>query len=217
MGLISKRMVNYIIDQIRKNEWIEVAKLIAQAIPNALISKLSNKFGAIFYSKLVEQECSCGYVARDESENILGVIIGTTDYPKTRSVAFKGQLAKLIVIANFRLLSWSVIGWVIKGFLAKDRDKKQGHKDSPVAELVAIAVCSKARGTGLAQKLVEQMEKFMTSKGFSGPYKILTEKANTRANKFYEKIGAKLVRTNIHHGREVNEWYKEIAAAKQDE
>ena len=65
--MMNKRMVNYTIDQIRKSEWIEVAKLIAQAVPNALISKLGNKFGAIFYSKLVEQERSCGYVARDES------------------------------------------------------------------------------------------------------------------------------------------------------
>ena len=79
--------------------------MIAEAIPNTVISKLGSKFGAAFYNKLVEQECSCGYVARNESENILGVIIGTTDYPKTHSVAFKGQLAKLIVIANFRLLS----------------------------------------------------------------------------------------------------------------
>ena len=206
----------YTIGEIHNSEWIDVAKLIAHAVPNALISKLGNKFGGKFYSKLVLQDYSCGYVAKSVSGNIVGLIIGTLDYPKARSIAFKGQLAKLIITANFRLLTWSVIGWVIKGILAKDRDEKQGHKDRPAADLIAIAVCSKARGTGLAQKLVEEMEKFMTSKGLGGPYKILTEKANTRANKFYEKIGAKLIRTNMHHGRAINEWHKEIIPAKKN-
>ena len=57
----------YTIGEIRNSEWIEVAKLVAQAIPNALISKLGNRFGATFYSKVVEQEYSCGYVARGKS------------------------------------------------------------------------------------------------------------------------------------------------------
>ena len=103
MGLMNKAMVNYTIGEIRNSEWAEVAKLAAQAIPNALISKLGNKFGAVFYSKFVEQECSCGYVARDESGNISGVIIGTTDYPKTHSVAFGGQLARLMISLDFSL------------------------------------------------------------------------------------------------------------------
>lgn len=210
-------MSQYAISEIRSSEWIEVADLVAKAIPNALISKLGSRFGAAFYSKVVEQDCSCGYVARDESDSILGVIIGTTDYSKARSTAFKGQLAKLIIAVNFRLFGWSTISWVLKEVFAKVRAKKRDHTNRPAAEMVVIAVCSKARGTGLAQKLVEEMGKFMTSKGLSGPYKILTEKANARANKFYEKIGAAFVGTNLHHGRKINEWYKEIAAAKQDE
>ena len=217
MALMSKTLANYTIDQIRESEWIEVADLAARSIPNALISKLGNRFGATFYSKVVEQEYCCGYVARDELDNILGVIIGTTDYPNAHSIAFKGQLAKLIITANFRLLRWSVIRWAIKGVLTKVRGKKQDRANRPVAELVTIGVCPEARGAGLAQKLVEEMEKFMVTKGLSGPYTILTEKANTRANKFYEKIGAAFVKTNLHHGREINEWHKKITVAKQDE
>ena len=204
----------YTIGEIRNSEWIEVAKLVAQAIPNALISKLGNRFGATFYSKVVEQEYSCGYVARDESDNILGVIIGTINYPNARSIAFKEQLAKLIITANLRLLRWSVIRWVIDGVFTKVKYKKEEHANRPIAELVAIAVCPKARGTGLAQELVEKMERFMVSKGLSEPYVICTEKANARANRFYEKIGAKFVRTNLYHGREINEWHKKITGAK---
>jgi len=211
-------MVNeYTIGQIRDNEWYQVAELIAQVIPNALISKLGNRFGAAYYHKIVEQEYSCGYAARDESDNILGVIVGTMDYPKVRSIAFKEQLLKLLIAANFRLLGWSVIKWVIKGVLVKGSREKQDHTDRPVAKLIAIALYSKARGTGLARKLVEKMEKYMVSKGLCEPYTILTEEANVRANKFYEKIGATFVRTNLHHGREINEWYKEMNVTKKDE
>lgn len=203
-----------IITEINCEEWPDIAALIAQAIPNALISKLGKAVGAAFYAKIVEQDCSCAYVAKDESGNIVGVITGTTDYSRVRSIAFKGQLAKLLIAANIRLLRWPVISWVIKGILAKAKCEKQNYADGPTAKLVAIAVCPKARGTGLAQKLVEKMESFMVSKGLREPYTILTEKSNTRANKFYEKIGARFVKINLHHGREINEWHKEITSAR---
>lgn len=207
-------MSQYTIGEIRDNEWIEVAKLVAQAIPNTLISKLGNRFGAAFYSKVAEQDCSCVYVAKDESNNVIGVIIGTTDYPKAHSIALKEQMMKLMISVNFRLFSWSVICWVIKGVLAKVKGTSKEHPNRPAARLVAVAVCPEDRGTGLAQELVYRMEKFMVSKGFRGSYAILTEKINKRANKFYRKIGAKFIRTNLHHGREINEWHKQITEVK---
>jgi ribosomal protein S18 acetylase RimI-like enzyme len=207
----------YVIGQIRENEWCQVAELITQAIPNALVSKLGNSFGAIFYRKIVEQPCSCGYAARNESDSILGVIIGTMDHHKVRSTTFKGHWQQLLTAANFRLLGWSVIKWVIKGLLAKFSREKQDHTDRPVAELIAITLHPEARGTGLARKLMEEMEKFMLSKKLSGPYTILTEKANVPANRFYEKIGATFIRTNLYHGRQINQWHKKIHGTKQDE
>ena len=69
-----KAISRYTIENARDDDWQAIADLVAQAIPNALISKLGNRFGATFYSKVVEQECCCGYVARDESDNIVGVI-----------------------------------------------------------------------------------------------------------------------------------------------
>lgn len=207
----------YEIGQIREDQWYRGSEIIAQAIPNALISKLGNRFGAAFYRKLVEQECSCGYVARNKSGHILGIIIGTTDYPKARSIALKEQWSKLLICANFSLLRWAVVSWVIKGILVKVRGKEQDHMNRPPAELVAIAIRPEIRGTGLAQKLVEEMEKFMLSKGACKQYVILTEEVNTRANRFYRKMGAELIRTNLHHARRINEWHKQITVVNQDE
>jgi ribosomal protein S18 acetylase RimI-like enzyme len=204
--------------EINDAEWLDIAALLAEAIPNTVISKLGNSFGAVFYSKVAAQDYSCVYAARNESNNIVGVIIGSIDYPKAHSAALKSQRMKLTISANFRLFSWSVISWMIKGILAKIRGttNKECH-DSPAARLVAIAVRPEARGTKLAQELVGRMEKFMVSKGLKGPYAILTEKANERANRFYKKIGAEFVRTSLHHGREINEWNKKIMGAKQGE
>ena len=43
-------------------------------------------------------------------------------------------------------------------------------------------------------------------------------KVNSKVfNRFYEKIGARFIRTNLHHGREINEWHKKVTAVKQDE
>ncbi len=201
-------METHITADINDNEWRGIADLISNAIPNALVSKFGNRFTVKFYSKIVRQPYSCGYVAKDESGNTLGVIIGSVDSPRAHSIALKGQLPKLIMVANFRLFSYPVINWVLKGVWARIIGPKSERTNTPNAELVAIAVTPEVRGTGLAQKLLRKMEEFMVTKELDGPYKILTEKANKRANQFYEKIGAALVRTDLHHGRKINEWHK---------
>ena len=210
-------MINYTIGKIHENNWIEAANLAAKAIPNALIAKLGSRFGAKFYSKITEQPYSCAYAARDESDNILGIIIGTTDYPKARAIAFKEQLLSLIIAANFRLLRWSVISWIIKGIIEKAKGKEQNHTNKPHAELMVIVVRPEVKGSGLAQKLVQKMEKFMLSKSLSQPYAILTEKANIPGNKFYKKIGATFIKTSLHHGKEINTWHKVITPMTIDE
>lgn len=198
------------IESVKDRDWDQIANSIAQTVPNVIIVKLGRSFAAKFYKKVSSQEFSCTYVARDNSGNVAGVIIGSLDYSQAYSIAVKTQWLKLLFAANIRLLSWSFISWIIKGVLARLTNENQASEHRPNARLIVVTVCPEARGTGLAKELVKKMEKFMISKGLRGPYTILTEKANTRANKFYEKTGATLIRTNVHHGREINEWHKEI-------
>jgi ribosomal protein S18 acetylase RimI-like enzyme len=212
-----KAISRYTIENARDDDWQAIADLVAQGIPNIIITKLGRSFAAAFYEKVSAQEFSCTYVARDNFGNVAGVIIGSLDYSQAYSIAVKTQWLKLIFAANIRLLSWSVNGWIIKGVLAKLKNENRAPEHQPNARLIVVAVRPEARGTGLAASLVEKMEEFMLAQNLVGPYLIFTEKANTRANKFYEKIGAKLIRTNVHHGREINEWHKEIAVAKEDE
>jgi ribosomal protein S18 acetylase RimI-like enzyme len=198
----------YITDKVSKEDWLIVADLIAKAIPNTVISKLGDVFGALYYRKLSESDLSCAYIAKDQNDEVAGIIIGTLDFPKVHSCSFRSQLLKLFLAANFRLIHWAVIKWFIKGILHKLKSKEENSSNIPIARLAAIAILPSYKGTGLAQKLVEEMEAFFHSSGLSEPYAILTEKSNLRANSFYKKIGADLVATNTHHGRQINQWNK---------
>jgi len=204
-------MINsYTIEPVKDGDWRQIAELIARGIPNVIIIKLGRNFAAKFYKKVSSQDFSCAYAAYDSLDNITGVIIGSLDHSRAYSAAIKTQLFKLLFAANFRLFSWSIISWLIKGILARLKGESRADKSLAKARLIAIYVKPEARGTGLANSLVERMEEFMLSKNLAAPYCILTEKSNLLANRFYEKIRAELVRTNIHHGREINEWHKLI-------
>ena len=200
-------MANYMIAEINEKDWPEVSGLIAQGVPNALISKLGIKAGVLYYKNFVKHANSCCYVAKDESGIVTGMIIGTVGFDDSNTISFK---LRLIIAANIRMFRLSVINWFFKGLLAKIKGSKRQVSDCPAAELLAIAVKSQAKGTGLAQELVMKLEDFMVLKKVGGPYKIRTEKMNLRSNRFYEKIGAEFIKTDLHHGNEINEWHKLI-------
>jgi len=203
--------------QVENGEWLDVAQLIAEGVPNAIFTKLGRSFSAAFYKRVSAQDYSFAYVARDNAGTIVGVIIGTLDYLQAYSIALKSQRLKLLLAANFRLLSWSVISWVVKGVLEGFKSKARVPEDQPKARLLVISIRPGARGKGLGISLIKRMEQFMQDKGLTGPYLILTEKSNVAANRFYEKIGAKLIRTNIHHRRKINEWHKVIGLDAKNE
>lgn len=205
------------IEPVKDKDWNQIADFIAQGVPNAIIVRLGRSFAAKFYKKVSSQDFSCAYAAYDISGNILGVIIGTLDHCRAYSIAIRTQLIKLIFTANFRLFSWSVISWFIKGVLGKFKSEAHTVKSLPNARLIVIYVSPEVRGRGLAASLVEKMEKFMLSKNLTEPYCILTEKSNLLANRFYKKIGARFVRVNIHHGREINEWHKPLVPNAKNE
>jgi GNAT superfamily N-acetyltransferase len=202
-----------ITDRIDNELWTSVAGMIVEAVPNTIIAKLGRTFAAAFYKNISIQGFSCAYIGIDNSGKIASVIIGSLDHSRAYSVAMKTQRLKLAFYANFRLLRWAVISWVVKGIIAKIKSEAQPVKSRPKARLILIVVRPDLRGGGLAAALVEKMEEFMLEGNITGPYFILTEKENKRANRFYEKIGANFIGTNLYRGREINEWRKLI---KQD-
>ena len=66
------------------------------------------------------------------------------------------------------------------------------------------------RGTGVAVKLIREMENFLGNQNEGYTYYILTEKDNICANKFYSKIGAELITASTGTTREINRWHKTL-------
>ena len=185
--------------------WERVAGLFSQAIPNAMISSLGNHAGALYYSYLANKFKSSVYVAIDESGEVAGAIIGLLEFNAEHSMPLLFKI-KLLCAANVRLLSPYFICWICKGMLEKAKSLQAVDYQ---AKLKVIAISPEFKGQGLAKRLVDKMEFDLISNSFNS-YQILTETENDRANAFYAKTGAKLVGSYFHHGREINEWVKEL-------
>jgi ribosomal protein S18 acetylase RimI-like enzyme len=188
--------------------WKDVSDLIGKGIPNAIVSCLGRNFGAYYYKKLAMAEHSCVFVSQTKDKELIGVIIGTTNRNRGDAFGIADKL-KLLYLANFRLLSPAFIKWAIKGIISKIF-KAQKQLYLLDAELLDIAINERYRGCGIAPELIRRMEGFFTDRQVN-KYLILTEKSNLRANGFYKKIGAVYVRTYKFHGREINEYHKEIS------
>ena len=201
---------NYRIDTAKSCDWRQIAGLVSSGIPNALISKLGIRFVVAFCEKFADQNGSCAYIARDNADNVCGVILGSVNFRKVYSTALRSQWLKLLCVANVRLLRWSVIFWIVKSVIESLQGKSRIFESTPDAQLFVISVRKDFRGKNLAQALVQRMESFMLSQKLEGPYLILTEKNNIVSNKFYKKIGAKLIRSYEYQGREINVWHKLI-------
>ena len=202
------RAISFQIGAIHDHEWRQVAEMIAAAIPNAIISRMGVRFGAMFYAAISSQDYSCIVGARDESGRLLAVIVGSLNKPGAYNESLSGRRMRLAVAANLHLVAPAVILWILRGLLT--RSKEDYHADRPLAELIAITVRPECRGMGVAQALVGAMESFFSREGHTGSYAILTEASNTRANRFYAKIGSVLVVQTSHRGRKINEWRKSL-------
>lgn len=200
----------YKIDKIKDGDWPEVINLISESIGNVVIVKLGKRFAELFYRSFSLQDYSCVYVARSNQGRIIGVIIGTLDHRRAYLQAVNNQRLRLFLSANIHLLSIPFIAWLLNGIMCRLKKKPHEKPCQLKARLVVIAVCGEFRGSGLANSLVTQMEKFLFEHGLREEYLILTEKNNSVANRFYEKIGAVFSTTYIHHGRTINEWHKSI-------
>lgn len=198
----------FIIRQPNAEDWNRISKLIARSIPNALISKLGLRFGAIYYKNISNHQLSCSYAVFTKDDKLAGFIIGTLDHELVRKLNLSTK-TRLILASNFRTVSPSVFRWFVHGW--RTRNEIKNHENLfPRAELMILTVDDNYQGNYLANKLIENLESFFKEKNLTKSYLILTEKSNRPANNFYEKIGAKYVKTYPYHGKKINAWEKSL-------
>ena len=190
------------------NEWIDIAELIADSIPNALVSKLGVKFGSLYYEHISKHHLSCSYAAFGNTGRLAGIVLGTLDHNAEYPLDFTLKI-KLLLAANLRLLSPKVFRWILSGLRFRSPTKYQA-KSIAQAQLKTIAVYEEFKGNGIAKRLINELETFFKKNNLQQPYLILTEKSNEAANKIYKKMGAQFIRAYPYHDKVINEWHKSL-------
>ena len=200
---------DFLITNPGNNYWIDIAELIASSIPNAIVSNLGPRFGALYYENISKHPLSCSYAVFDKTGRLAGIILGTLDYNAASSLDFVLKI-KLLLAANLRLFSPAVFRWILTGLRFRSVTKYQ-MKDFPKAQLKTLVVHEDFRGNRLANQLINELESFFKKNNFEKSYLILTEKSNRVANNLYEKSGAKFIKTYPCHDKIINAWHKSLS------
>jgi GNAT superfamily N-acetyltransferase len=200
---------DFLITKPGKNHWRDISELLSSSIPNALVSNLGPNFGALYYENIAKHHLSCSYAALDKTGRLAGIILGTLDSTKGKQLNFSLKV-RLLLAANLRIFSPSVFRWLLMG-LHFEGVPKLNAKNLPEAELLIVAVHENFRGRHLVRKLINKLEEFFKENNIEEPYLIRTEKSNQVANRIYEKLGAKYIKTYYYHGKLMNLWQKHLS------
>ncbi len=189
-----------------------VGRLYREAIPQAIFARLGERFTATFFRWVQHQPCSEVWVGKGPDGGLLGVIAGTLDRPGIYRAIVRAHGLRIALSLLANLYRPSVLAWILRaglGSVLSSRGDRVAAR-RPAAELLLVAVEQQAQGTGLARRLVQHMESQFVDWGFRGTYVILTLSTNTRANTFYERIGAQLATRTKTRGYIVHEYHKSL-------
>ena len=195
---------------LQQDDLRDLGALYQEGIPHAVFCTLGSRFIEAFFGAMINRSDVCGLAAVDPEGKVLGVIIGTVDRSEAYKAVLRQRRWKLVAAAGARLFSHTVVLWVLRGLFSRLLSRAEAIQ-MPDAELLLIAVRPSWRGTKLAYRLVDHMEEWFQHAGFSGDYSIFTEADNKRANRFYEKLGARLMGSRRNRGLIINCYRKAIS------
>lgn len=167
-------------------EILAVAEVHQREIEAGFLSSLGRTALALIYDHVGRSTFSRLIIARD-GDRIAGIIAGSVDTGKLyRDFLRKRGLRALWVFAP-RLLRGSRLRKAIETLRYPGRATQL-----PAAEILNFAVEPEYRGSGVAQELFRELRDYFAANGI-GQIKIVTGKSQTRAQSFYEKMGARPV------------------------
>ena len=175
------------------------AKLHYDYIENSMLSQLGLFFLEQIYEEIARSKYCRGYVYV-ENDEVAGFIIGSQDMNSFfRSLIIKkiftlGIPILFRVITNPRLFK-NVIETL---FYAKKSDI-----DNVEAELVSIAVHEDYRRQGIARDLFNKLVDFFKQSDIHS-FKVMVDKNNPMANKFYIDRGFDYIRTFSMYNKDFN-------------
>ena len=175
------------------NYLIEVAELHRKYIPTGFISRLGVKFLKCFYKSLADYDDGLLAVFIDpESHKLAGFISGVVSVER-----FKKEFLKRcrLPLAYSLFLALPRLRMVIESYRYSS-----GNEGLIKSELVSIVVDEDYRGKGISRDLYNSLIEFFKRKGIK-KFKILVGANLIGAQRFYEKMGAKIVGIQeVHRG-----------------
>lgn len=132
------------------------------------------------------------------NDEVCGFLLGTTETGKFyKEFLFRKSLRAMLILSP-KLLSVIRIRKIVETLLYPIRQVNQNH---PNAELLDIAVLKEFQGSGLAQRLFYDFVDILRQRNVNA-FRITTGENLIRAQRFYEKLGArKVITIEIHKGQ----------------
>lgn len=162
-----------------------------------------------YYRTVASGRGAVGYVAEDQNQ-VMGYVCGVWEPAKLRATLFKTQWSSLAL--------WGLASALMQPQLVVSSVKRLGRSAEESTsvttegyELRPIVVDPRARGTGLAVHLVDQLMHDARSRGFNRMH-LFTEIDNQRAQAFYEKMGFASTGLLQHDGGSVIRYERSLTA-----
>jgi len=195
----------------------EVAGLQARALAGDFLPSLGEGFLRVLYRSILEGNLGFGWVCLQDVADtehpadrvppkVVGFVVGCED---------TSRLFRQAIARSWLQLGWSVlqslvrrpalVGRVLETFFYPWKENSAPEK----AELLVIAVDSENRGRGIGEALTQALNHAFWEKGIRS-YKLTVLQSNQGANRFYHRLGFKIVGTFNLYGKDWNQYRFEI-------
>lgn len=176
-----------------------IARLHVHGISKGFLSRMGETVLADLYAAIDANRLGFVFVAIDADGEVAGYVAGATSVGALyRSIVIRHGWRYIFQVARYALRPRMLMGIIESVFYPAKTATRY-----PDAELLSIVVRDNARGTGVADELLEALKEELTARGCDR-FKLTVGSGLDRANAFYRKHGFKKVGTIESHGRTAN-------------
>jgi ribosomal protein S18 acetylase RimI-like enzyme len=192
-----------VVRRARKADARAMGRLHASAMPTAFLPTLGEGFLTQLYRELATDPSAVALVAARD-----GLVIGfaagvrSVDSFYRRFALRRGAVAALEAAPRLRDPG-------VRASLRETAGYQTASSELPAAEVLAIGVDERARGTGVGRALAEGVLRGLDRRGVA-VCKVVVGADNESANRFYEALGFRRVSTiEVHEGTDSYVWVAE--------
>lgn len=189
-----------------------IAKIHEEEIEEGLLSTLGTRFLVMLYQTLADSPHSFLFVARDEEE-IRGFVCGSTNTGRVYIDFMKRSGLGAFLILAPKLFSPKRLFRIVETILYPG---KKSERELPDSEILNFCVSRRSQRQGVGKLLFKRMSEEFLRRNIR-TIKIVTGKSQTKAQSFYESLGAEFATgTQVHRGTESLVYTFEIPQESQE-